>query len=140
MSLEKDYAISELATRAIVWALKKFSCIPIRSPVHSADRPRCLFIATSYANALKRRAVDYPLVSSVSGEEDPDKETEEPIKFCVGTFATSDKTHQKLDELYQFQQTCPDLEAMFMYLSEKVLPKDVLIASPLKVTIKTVNY
>ena len=47
----------------------------------------------------------------------------------------SAETRQQLGEPSQLQQACPDLEAMFMYLSEKVLSKDesMLVASLLKV-------
>jgi hypothetical protein len=36
----------------------------------------------------------------------------------------SEDTQQKLGELSQLQLSCPDLKAMFKYLSENILPDD----------------
>ena len=63
------------------------------------------------------------LVCSVTVKvEGPVEETQESAH--VDTLVLSEDTQRKLSELSHLQQSCPDLKAMFTYLSEKILPEE----------------
>ena len=46
----------------------------------------------------------------------------------VDALVLSEDTQWKLSELSRLQQSCPNLKAMFTYLSEKVLPEEEKVA------------
>ena len=143
---------------AIVWAVKKFRAYLLGHPCTvMTDHAACLSLlntprpsaklarwamaiqeldleikhrsgrSNASADALSRHPVDDAKVCSVTGEEDlPVGKTEESVN--ADTLMLSEDTQQKLSELSQLQQSCPDLKPMFMYLSDKNLPGDDKLA------------
>ena len=152
---EKNYPISELETLAIVWAVKKFRAYLLGHPCTIlTDHAACLSLlntprpsarwamaiqefdleikhrsgrTNTSADALSRHPVDDAVVCSVTGEvEGPVEETQESAH--VDALVLSEDTQRKLSELSRLQQSCPDLNAIFTYLSEKVLPEEDKVA------------
>ena len=146
-SLEKNYLISVLETLAIVWAVKKFRAYLLGHPCTVlTDHAACLSLpntprpsaklarwtmaiqeldleikhrsgwTSASADALSRHPVDVLVCSETGEEENPVQEPEESV--VADTLDLSEDTQQKLSELSQLHQSCPDLKAVYLPLRE----------------------
>lgn len=151
---EKNYAISELETLAIVWAVKKFRTYLLGHPCTVlTDHAACLSLLNIprpsaklawWAMAIQEFDLDikhrsgrtnvtadalsrHPVDDAVVGSiasQGTSSSPESDQSDSIPTITPSEDTQRKLDKLFECQRTCPDLKDMFAYLSEKVLPEE----------------
>ena len=149
---EKNYAISELETLAIVWAVKKFRAYLLGHPCTVlTDHAACLSLLNTprpsaklarWAMAIQELNLEIKHRSG-RANANADALSRHPVDDALTCSVIGkvddaeedtsqpvnvDQLQKELQEIATRQQTCPDLSDMFAYLSKKELPEDDKLA------------